>query len=71
MTTARRYGGEEAAAAGIADHAVAEDQVVARAVEIAAALAGKDGATLGAIKEGMYPDALAKLRDPELVPFGA
>jgi enoyl-CoA hydratase/carnithine racemase len=71
MTTARRYGGEEAAAAGIADDAVAEDQVVARAVEIAAALAGKDGATLGAIKEGMYPDALAKLRDPELVPFGA
>jgi enoyl-CoA hydratase/carnithine racemase len=70
MTTARRYGGEEAAAAGIVDHAVAEEEVVARATEIAAALAAKDGATLGAIKEGMYPDALALLRDTTPVAFG-
>jgi enoyl-CoA hydratase/carnithine racemase len=71
MTTGRRYGGEEAVAAGIADHAAAEDEVVARAVEIAAALAGKDGATLGAIKERMYPEALALLRDPAPVAFGS
>jgi enoyl-CoA hydratase/carnithine racemase len=70
MTTARRYGGEEAAAAGIVDHAVGEDEVLARAVEIAGALAGKDGATLAAIKEGMYPTTLALLRDATPVAFG-
>jgi enoyl-CoA hydratase/carnithine racemase len=70
MTTARRYGGEEAAAAGIVDHAVGGDEVLARATAIAAALATKDGATLGAIKEGMYPEALALLRDTTPVAFG-
>jgi enoyl-CoA hydratase/carnithine racemase len=70
MITARRYGGEDAAAAGIVDHAVGQDEVVARATEIAAALAAKDGATLGAIKEGMYPAALALLRDTTPVAFG-
>jgi Delta3-Delta2-enoyl-CoA isomerase len=70
MTTGRRYGGEEAAAAGLADRAVAEDRVVADAIEIAGGLAAKDGATLGAIKEGMYPAALALLRDTAPVPFG-
>src|SRR3954454_16505102 len=71
MTTARRYGGEDAAAAGIADHPVAEGDVLPRAIEIAGALAAKDGATLAAIKEGMYPDALRLLRDPAPVPAGA
>lgn len=71
MVTARRYGGEDAAAAGIVDDAVGEDQVVARAIEIAAGLAPKDGATLGAIKEGMYPAALALLRDATPVAFGS
>lgn len=70
MTTGRRYGGEEAAAAGIADAAVPEDAVLARATELAAGLAAKDGATLGAIKEGMYPDTLALLRDATPVAFG-
>jgi enoyl-CoA hydratase/carnithine racemase len=70
MITARRYGGADAAVAGIVDHAVGEDEVVARAIEIAAALAAKDGATLGAIKEGMYPAALALLRDATPVAFG-
>jgi enoyl-CoA hydratase/carnithine racemase len=71
MTTGRRYGGEDAAAAGLADHAVGEDEVVARAVEVAAGLADKDGATLGAIKERMYPAALALLRDAAPVAFGS
>ena len=48
---------------GIVDARGPEDEVVARAIELAAALAAKDGATLGAIKEGMYPAALALLRD--------
>ncbi|HEV7752633.1 MAG TPA: enoyl-CoA hydratase-related protein [Baekduia sp.] len=70
MTTGRRYGGQDAAAAGIVDAAVAEDRVVAEAVERAAALAPKHGPTLGAIKEGMYADALALLRDVTPVAFG-
>jgi enoyl-CoA hydratase/carnithine racemase len=70
MTTGRRYGGEDAAAAGLVDHAVAEGEVLARAVEIAGALAPKDPATLGAIKEGMYPEALALLRDATPIAFG-
>jgi enoyl-CoA hydratase/carnithine racemase len=70
MTTGRRYGGEDAAAAGIVDAAVAEDRVLAEAVERAAALAPKHGPTLGAIKEGMYADALVLLRDATPVAFG-
>jgi enoyl-CoA hydratase/carnithine racemase len=70
MTTGRRYGGQDAAAAGIVDAAVAEDRVLAEAVERAAALAPKHGPTLGAIKEGMYADALALLRDNTPVAFG-
>jgi enoyl-CoA hydratase/carnithine racemase len=71
MTTGRRYGGDDAAAAGIVDHAVDEQAVPARATEIAAALAAKDGATLGAIKEAMYPEALRLLREPGAAPLAA
>jgi enoyl-CoA hydratase/carnithine racemase len=70
MTTGRRYGGSEAAAAGIVQDAVAADQVVAVAVQRAGALAGKHGATLGAIKEGMYAETLALLRDQTPIAFG-
>jgi enoyl-CoA hydratase/carnithine racemase len=70
MTTGRRYGGADASAAGIVDAAVGEDRVLAEAVERAAALAGKHGPTLGAIKQGMYADALALLNDATPVAFG-
>jgi Delta3-Delta2-enoyl-CoA isomerase len=70
MTTGRRYGGVDAEAAGIVDAAVDEDAVLSAAVQRAAALAGKDGATLGTIKEGMYADALALLRDQTPIAFG-
>ena len=63
MTTGRRYGGTDAAAVGLVDEAVAEDQVVARAAEWAAPLAGKNPGTLGTIKERMYAETLTKLRD--------
>ncbi|GAA1923992.1 enoyl-CoA hydratase/isomerase family protein [Streptomyces sodiiphilus] len=63
MTCARRYGGDDALAAGIVDRAVAEDAVRATAVEMAAALAGKAGDTLGTIKSRMYVPALAALRE--------
>lgn len=63
MLTGRRYGGSEALTAGIVDAAVAEDQVLPAAVERAAAQAGKPRATLSAIKEQLFADALAALRD--------
>jgi Delta3-Delta2-enoyl-CoA isomerase len=62
MTTGRRYGGVDAAALGIVDEAAPEEQVLATALERARPLAGKAGATLGQIKEGMYASALALLR---------
>ncbi|MGW7693048.1 enoyl-CoA hydratase-related protein [Streptomyces asiaticus] len=62
MVTARRYGGHDALAAGIVDHAVAEDSVRSTAVELAAAQAGKAGDTLGTIKSRMYAPALTALR---------
>jgi enoyl-CoA hydratase/carnithine racemase len=61
MTTGRRYGGEQALAAGLVDEAVPEDRVLGAAIERAAALAAKPRATLGAIKRNLYADAVAKL----------
>lgn len=58
ITTGRRYGGAEAHAAGIADEAVAEAALLPRAIERAAALAGKDPATLAALKRGLYTETL-------------
>lgn len=65
MTTGRRYGGLDAQAAGIVDHAVGEERVLPQAIELAAALASKDPATLGAIKRRLYEAPLAALRDRE------
>ena len=65
MTTGRRYGGEDALAAGIVDAVGSEDEVLATALDIARPLAGKAGPTLATIKERMYADALASLRDTE------
>ncbi len=61
MTTAHRFGGEHAFRAGIVDHAVPEDEVLARAIETAAALAAGDSATLKAIKRTMYRPAIEAL----------
>jgi enoyl-CoA hydratase/carnithine racemase len=63
MTTGRRYGGEEAVAAGIAADAVGEADVLSRAVEIARGQAGKDPSTLATIKQRMYAATLAALTD--------
>ncbi|MET8449414.1 enoyl-CoA hydratase-related protein [Streptomyces sp. NPDC005209] len=63
MVTARRYGGGDAAAAGIVDRAVDEDAVRTTAVEIAEALVGKAGDTVGTIKSRMYGPVFAALRD--------
>ncbi|WP_221351736.1 enoyl-CoA hydratase-related protein [Streptomyces beigongshangae] len=61
MVTARRYGGEDALAAGLVDHAVAEDAVRTTALELAKAQAGKAGPTLGTIKSRMYGPVLETL----------
>jgi len=63
MTTGRRYGGTDALAARIVDAVASENDVLKVALEMAAPLAGKSGAALGAIKERMYEDALRALRD--------
>ncbi|WP_159944474.1 MULTISPECIES: enoyl-CoA hydratase-related protein [unclassified Nocardiopsis] len=65
MVTARRYGGHDAAAAGIVDQAVEEAAVRSTAVELARSLAPKDAATLGTIKERMYAPVLELLRQGE------
>jgi Delta3-Delta2-enoyl-CoA isomerase len=66
MTTGRRYGGVDAAAAGIVDATAPEGGVLDAAVERAAALAGKASPTLGTIKARMYAPALAALREASL-----
>jgi enoyl-CoA hydratase/carnithine racemase len=63
MITARRYGGLDAAAAGIVDRADDEAAVRPAAIQIAAVQAGKAGPVLGTIKARMYAAALAALRD--------
>jgi enoyl-CoA hydratase/carnithine racemase len=62
MTTGRRYGGLDAAAAGIVDAAVPADEVLDAALQRARALAAKDPATLAAIKQGLYAGPLRALR---------
>jgi Delta3-Delta2-enoyl-CoA isomerase len=62
MTTGRRYGGPEAAAAAVVGEAVAEQEVLPRAIALAASLAGKDPATLGTIKQRLYARTVAALR---------
>ena len=62
MTTGRRYGGTDAAAARIVDVAVPEDDVRSVAVERARAAGGKQAETLGTIKTGLYSTAAALLR---------
>jgi len=69
MVTARRYGGDDALAAGVVDHSVAEGAVRAKAVELARTQAGKAGATLGTIKSRMYGPALEALRTSD-TPLG-
>jgi enoyl-CoA hydratase/carnithine racemase len=65
MIGARRFGGEEAAAALVVDAAVGEDGVLGAAVALAGAHAAKLGTTLGTIKQRMYGPALATLADSE------
>lgn len=62
--TGRRYGGPDAVAAGIAVEAVPEDQVLPRAVELAAAMAAKDRGVIRAHKVLLHADALRACGTP-------
>jgi enoyl-CoA hydratase/carnithine racemase len=57
MNTGRRYGAVEAAAVGIVDHVAPEDEVLPRAVAIAAEVAPKDRAVIARHKELLFADA--------------
>lgn len=63
MTTGHRYGGEDAAAAGLVDVAVDQDSLLPTATHRARALSGKHGPTLGAIKTELYNLPLTRLSD--------
>ncbi|MGI5226749.1 enoyl-CoA hydratase/isomerase family protein [Actinoallomurus sp. CA-142502] len=58
MVTGRRYAGKDAVAAGIAHRAVAEAEVAATALALAAPLAAKDGATVARIRTDLYRPVL-------------
>lgn len=62
MLTGRRYGADEAVAAGIAHVAAPEADVLPTAKAAAAERAGKGRGVLGALKEQVFADALAVLR---------
>lgn len=61
IVTGRRYGGDEAVEAGFADEARPERELLSRAIEIAGAGSEKDGATLAALKRGLYEATLNAL----------
>jgi Delta3-Delta2-enoyl-CoA isomerase len=61
IMTAHRWGGEDAVSAGIVDEAVAEDQVLARAVELATARADTSREATTALRVGLYGDLIAVL----------
>lgn len=63
MTTGRKYGGAEAAGAGLVDVAVTEDLVLSIAIERVAPLAAKAGPALGAIKAQIYAAEVTGLRE--------
>jgi len=64
VLTGARLGGPQALDRGIVDACVAAAEVVPHAVERAAALAGKDRATYGALKRGLYARALPIMNGP-------
>lgn len=65
MLTGRRFGADEARAAGIVDEVAAADQVLPRAIERAERLAGKPSEALATIKQRLHGPALAALRAPQ------
>jgi len=61
VMTGRRFGGPEAAAAGIVHESAPADQVLPSAIAVAASLAAKDRRTVTAHKRLLYGDVIAGL----------
>lgn len=61
MTTGHRYGGPQAAEAGLVDGVAAEDQLLAAATERLTPLLGKTPDTVRAIKTTMFTDVVEAL----------
>jgi enoyl-CoA hydratase/carnithine racemase len=61
MTTGRRYGGDDALAAGIVTASVPESEVLSTALDLVRPLAAKASANLGVIKTTMFADAIKQL----------
>ena len=57
MNTGRRYSAGEAVAAGIVEHAAEEEDVLPLAIELAAAVAGKDRSVIAEHKRMLFGDA--------------
>jgi enoyl-CoA hydratase/carnithine racemase len=64
MTTGKRFGGADAVAAGIAELAVGEEELLPAAIERAAALTSTRGKNLAGIKRSIHGDVLAALNTP-------
>lgn len=65
MCTAKRYGGPEAVDRHIVHQAVAENEVLPKAVELAESMSSKDRATLQAIKRRMYAEVIEIFENDE------
>jgi enoyl-CoA hydratase/carnithine racemase len=61
MVTGHRFTAAEALEAGIVSEQAPEEEVLDRAVALAASLVGKPRAGIGAIKQGMYGEVIAGL----------
>jgi len=61
LITGRRYGGHDALAAGIVHQIASEDEVLPRAIKLAAELAGKHRPTLAEHKRLLYSHAISAL----------
>ena len=69
IVTGTRYPAEQARAAKIVDHVEDEDEVLPRALAIAASLASKANPAMHLLKAGMYPSTLEALsRGMDAVP---
>ena len=62
ITTGRRYGGPDARAAGIVEHALPEPELLPKALALAAELAPKAHPVMQRLKSDLYPHVLAALR---------
>lgn len=62
IATGKRYTAEEALVRHIVDHAAAEEEVLPKAVGIAAELAAKADPVMSVLKRGMYEGTLEALR---------